>query len=138
MEKFDQKLSAKIDAVIKNQDGAGHAKLVQEAQQIIGNYTSFLGEKTFAEIDNNPFRNISTHKTLETSLAALSKALQAGGSARRSADTTTARQPRPGGGKVRQRAAREACCDTPAGLTLGGRRGGRAAEGGGLLNRCAL
>ncbi len=78
MDQLDHSLSAKLDEVANNTDAGAHGKLVGEAQQILSRYQSYLSrEKMLTEIDHNPYRPLAVGKTLQASLGALGKALQA-------------------------------------------------------------
>ena len=74
---LDHSLSDKLDEVTKVTDIGQHAKLVQEARQIMQRYEDYVaGEPIIAKLDANPFVPIAIEKTLTATLAALSKAVR--------------------------------------------------------------
>jgi hypothetical protein len=76
MTSLDESLTQKLDEVSSSTDPAAHAKLVQEARQIIVGYEHYLaGEKLIAKLDANPFVPLTIEKTLTASLGVLSKAV---------------------------------------------------------------
>ena len=76
MDKLDERLAHKLDEMAKNTDAAQHAKLVQEAKQLVDNYQSYLAsEPLIATLDNNPFTPLAIQKTMTATLAALGNAL---------------------------------------------------------------
>lgn len=76
MEQLDQSLSGKLQEIGANPDPGAHARLVQEAQQVIAQYETYIaGEVLFSQLDRNPFTPLAVQKTLTVSLAALAKAV---------------------------------------------------------------
>lgn len=77
MDNLDESLAHKLDEVTSNTDADTHAKLVQEARQIIERYRGFVAsEPTIAKMDANPFVPLAIGKTLDATLSALSRAIR--------------------------------------------------------------
>ena len=73
---LDEALAAKLDEVNQAEDAAAHAKIVQEARQIMTRYQSVVaGNPTIKALDNNPFVPLNLEKTLTATLGTLAKAL---------------------------------------------------------------
>jgi hypothetical protein len=76
LDALDEALAHKLDEVTRNNDAAQHAKLVQEAQQIIQRYEATVAnDPTIAALDANPFAPVAIRKTMTATLSALSKAI---------------------------------------------------------------
>jgi hypothetical protein len=76
MDKFDESLSDKLDALANNTDPSQHAKLVQEAKQLVQDYQTYVAnEPLIATLDTNPFTPLAIEKTMTATLSALGKAL---------------------------------------------------------------
>jgi hypothetical protein len=76
MDKLDAGLADKLDALANNTDPSQHAKLVQEAKQLVQNYQTYLAnEPLIATLDTNPFTPLAIGKTMTATLSALGKAL---------------------------------------------------------------
>jgi hypothetical protein len=76
LEALDETLADKLDEVTRNTDGSQHAKLVQEAKQIIQRYEpTVANDSTIAALDANPFAPLAIRKTLTATLSTLSKAI---------------------------------------------------------------
>lgn len=76
MTTLDQALATKLDEAGKSSDGAEQQKLLGEARQMIGQYESFVtGNDLLAQLDDNPFVPLQTHKTLVATLGALKKSV---------------------------------------------------------------
>ncbi len=57
-----------------NPDPGAHARLVQEAQQVIAQYETYIaGEVLLSQLDRNPSTPLAVQKTLTVSRAALAK-----------------------------------------------------------------
>jgi hypothetical protein len=77
LDTLDEKLSHKLDDLNNATDSAQRAKLVQEAQRILGDYEKHVAsDQTIAALDSNPFVPLSIQKTMNATLAALSKAIR--------------------------------------------------------------
>ena len=73
---LDEELANKLDEVNEAPDAAAHAKIVEEARQIISRYQSFVtSDPTIAALDKNPFVPLDLQKTLTATLGTLSKVL---------------------------------------------------------------
>lgn len=73
---LDEALAEKLDEVTRNAEASQHAKLVQEARQIIQRYEATIAsDATIAALDANPFAPLAIRKTLTATLSALSKAI---------------------------------------------------------------
>jgi hypothetical protein len=76
LDALDEALAHKLDEVTRNTDAAQHAKLVQEARQIIQRYEATVAnDPTIAALDANPFAPVAIAKTMTATLSALSKAI---------------------------------------------------------------
>jgi hypothetical protein len=76
LEALDEALAHKLDAVTRNTDASQHAKLVQEAKQIMQRYEATVAnDSTIAALDANPFAPLAIRKTLTATLSTLSKAI---------------------------------------------------------------
>ncbi len=74
---LDEKLSHKLDELNNATDDAQRSKLVQEAQRILHDYENHVAsDQTIAALDSNPFVPMSIQKTMNATLAALSKAIR--------------------------------------------------------------
>ncbi len=74
--KLDHRLSDRLDEVVANTDAGEHAKRVQQARKVLGEYQDYLaGEPFIAELDGNPFVPLTIGKTLTASLATLDKVI---------------------------------------------------------------
>ena len=73
---LDHSLAEVLDEVAKSTDGTEQAKLVKDAQTIIGKYEAFLaGEPLIKKLDKNPFLPMQIEATLTKTLEALSKSV---------------------------------------------------------------
>jgi hypothetical protein len=76
LETLDEALAHKLDEVTRNTDPTQHAKLAQEARQIIQRYEATIADdSTIAALDTNPFTPLAIRKTLTATLSTLSKAI---------------------------------------------------------------
>ncbi len=76
LDALDEALAHKLDEVTRGTDPAQHAKLVQEARQIIRRYEATVAEDpTIAALDANPFAPMAIRKTITATLTVLSKAI---------------------------------------------------------------
>jgi len=74
--KLDDRLAAKLDEAAKAGDSAMHDKLARDAQGIIQEYKAFIDASPLvAQLDQNPYHRVSVQRTLDTALAALSRAV---------------------------------------------------------------
>lgn len=74
---LDHSLDEKLDEVNKAADAAQHAKLVQEAKQIMQRYVTYVdSEPIIAKLDANPFVPVAIEKTLTATLSTLSSAVR--------------------------------------------------------------
>ncbi len=77
LDALDDSLAEKLDEVNKALDPGQRAQRVQEAQQIMQRYQSYVaGEPLIAKLDANPFVPVAIEKTLTATLSALSKAVR--------------------------------------------------------------
>jgi hypothetical protein len=77
LDTLDEKLSHKLDELNNAADPSQRTKLVQEAQRILGDYQKHVAsDQTIAALDNNPFVPLSIQKTMNATIAALSKAIR--------------------------------------------------------------
>lgn len=76
LETLDEALAHKLDEVTRNTDPTQHAKLVQDARQIIQRYEATIAnDSTIAALDTNPFTPLAIRTTLTATLSTLSKAI---------------------------------------------------------------
>lgn len=76
MDQLDRSLSGKLQEIGANPDPGAHSRLVQEVQQIIAQYETYVaGETMLSQLDRNPFTEIAVQRTLTVSLTALAKAV---------------------------------------------------------------
>jgi len=74
---LDDRLAAKLDEAAKGQDAGARSKVLQDAQAIIKEYTSFVDSSPLVKhLDENPYKPLTVRKTLDAALAALSKIVQ--------------------------------------------------------------
>ena len=74
---LDDRLADALDDATNATDPKERAKLVAEAKEAIGDYTTFLStDKTIADFDANPFVPLSIRNTVSATLAILAKAVQ--------------------------------------------------------------
>ncbi len=74
LDALDETLAHKLDEVTRATDAAQHARLVQEARQIIQRYeTTIASDPTIKALDENPFVPVSIQKTMTATLSTLSK-----------------------------------------------------------------
>lgn len=77
LESLDEALAHKLDEVTGATAPAQHAKLVQEARQIIRRYEATVAnDPTIAALDANPFAPLTIRKTMTATLSALSNAIK--------------------------------------------------------------
>jgi hypothetical protein len=77
LDSLDEALAHKLDEVAGATDPAQHARLVQEAQQIIQRYEATVAsDPTIAALDENPFVPVAIRQTMTATLSALSKAIR--------------------------------------------------------------
>ena len=73
---LDEALAAKLEEVNQAEDAAAHAKIVEEARQIMTRYQSVVASNpTIKALDSNPFVPMNLEKTLTATLGILTKAL---------------------------------------------------------------
>jgi hypothetical protein len=73
---MDEELAHTLDAALAAAEPGQHAKLVQNAKQIIQRYESYVAsDPTIAALDLNPFVPLAIKKTFTTTLSVLSKAI---------------------------------------------------------------
>jgi hypothetical protein len=76
LEALDERLADALDAATNATDPAERAKLVAEAKEILGDYTTFLNsDTTIKDLDDNPFVPLSIGATISATLSTLSKAV---------------------------------------------------------------
>ena len=76
LDSLDEALAEKLDEVSKTTDPAQHAKIAQEARQIIQRYEATIAsDPTIAALDENPFMPVTIRKTMTATLSALSRAI---------------------------------------------------------------
>jgi len=74
---LDDRLAAKLDEAAKGQDAGARSKVLQDAQAIIKEYTSFVDSSPLVKhLDENLYKPLTVRKTLDAALAALSKIVQ--------------------------------------------------------------
>lgn len=74
---LDERLADKLDDASNATDPTVRARLVAEAKEIIGDYTTFLNtDTTIADLDDNPFVPLSIQNTIAATLSTLAKAVR--------------------------------------------------------------
>ena len=73
---FDDSLEQRLDAMTRNTDPQEHAKLMEEARQLVQRYEAYVAsEPLIARLDNNPFVALDVAQSLTATLADLSRAI---------------------------------------------------------------
>jgi hypothetical protein len=76
LENFDTALADTLDAAVSATDPAQHAKLVEDAKEIIKRYEGYLGSPLIEDIESNPFRPVSIREPIAQTLAQLSQTIR--------------------------------------------------------------